>query len=741
MKKLSFILLCFIFKTSMGFSLPQEYSIVEKENRKGLRDFSGKIIIPAVYENLGWSDGSFSVKNGRIGYQESGLWGIINLENKRITSPGYVSLIPVNDNILIGSVPDQYKLSELLGLINYDGKALSGFHYNYLKRSGNLFIGGIRKFYDMLYGVIDEKGEVIIPVKYVNISPLHNDLFSANNEMEISLIYNAMGEILSTLEVDEISPFIFGYAGIKHQGKKGLIDKSGKIILEPEFKEVDVKSCSTVNYLKFKEWKILDTGENSKFLFYDSLRPVSGEKYLAYSGSNVNLVDAQGISCASFPDLHIIQILRDYIIVKLKNKYGLLSLGGTQIYPLQYDSILCMYDYVLLKKKNDSENGWLLGNNQGEILNYGLYEQLIPNSNFNILAKRKGYWGILNNYGMEVINCIYDSIDLSDDGLIRVVFHGEEGVLWKYHWLVYPGKYHVKIIPDHRVLINSYRGNLVLNVLGDTVFKSDNFLIPEEKYLLIRNSSGKTGLLDPKFNTILGADYSVVKSFNNDSLFVFRNADGWGCIKYDGKILFKNLTNIDSIISFSEGYFSVSIDDFMGFIDLGGKLSIANRYQDAGDFVDGIAPVKLLNHWGFINRLEQIVVQPFYDKVNYLGDHLILVQKDEKYGMINDSGVTIQDIEYDLLKPIPGCGYLCVKENLLGFVDKKGNLTVTPHYDFIRNMERGKMIVMRNNKYGVLSDSGEKIIPLVYDELFENPFNHSIIGSINSEWQNFVPAF
>jgi hypothetical protein len=67
------------------------YTRFEQNGKIGLKDETGLIIIPAVYEALGWSNGSFSIANKVTGYKLKGAWGVVSLNNERVTSPLYSS--------------------------------------------------------------------------------------------------------------------------------------------------------------------------------------------------------------------------------------------------------------------------------------------------------------------------------------------------------------------------------------------------------------------------------------------------------------------------------------------------------------------------------------------------------------------------------------------------------------------------------------------------------------------------
>ncbi|HLF33890.1 MAG TPA: WG repeat-containing protein, partial [Cyclobacteriaceae bacterium] len=471
-------------------------------------------------------------------------------------------------------------------------------------------------------------------------------------------------------------------------------------------------------------------------LSYDSLIPVSSDRLIALAENNLKIINLNDSCLGSFPGVRVVKIYKNSLVVGEKHKQGLINPDGKFIYPMIYDSIVCRDDYVLLYARQDSEMGWMMGNREGEILNYGLYESLVPIDRGNILARRKGFWGILNNRGEEKINCIYDTICYNESGLIKVVFHRENGLLWKNRWFIYPGPMQINVMQDDRILVSGYFGSIILNILGDTLYQTEHIIVPEGKFFRVKSREGKLGLLDQDYNTLLYPFGDHITYYTKDSLFVFKSVDGWGAVNSSGKTLFYNLTDIDSILSFSDGYFRVLIDRNYGFIDVNGKLRIANRYAEAMDFNDGIAPVKILGRWGFISKNEKFLIQPFYDDVFSRYNGFIVIRRGAGTGIINNQGESVQDEEYQAVILQPSGGFLCTKNGLYGYINTRGSLTVIPRYDDIQVLNNGSLIVSRNNKFGLLSGSGETILPVIYDGLFEDPVLQCMIGLIRSGWRD-----
>ena len=65
-----------------NFASAEPYQVFEENGKVGLKNEEGQILLPASFEALGWSDGSFSVIGQVTGYKLGKAWGIINLKKQ-----------------------------------------------------------------------------------------------------------------------------------------------------------------------------------------------------------------------------------------------------------------------------------------------------------------------------------------------------------------------------------------------------------------------------------------------------------------------------------------------------------------------------------------------------------------------------------------------------------------------------------------------------------------------------------
>src|SRR5690349_16252886 len=80
-----------------------EYLVFYENGKAGVRDDAGKVIIPASFDALGWTDGSFSVINQVTGFRQKGKWGLINLKKEFITKAEFESVTSTGGDRVVAS--------------------------------------------------------------------------------------------------------------------------------------------------------------------------------------------------------------------------------------------------------------------------------------------------------------------------------------------------------------------------------------------------------------------------------------------------------------------------------------------------------------------------------------------------------------------------------------------------------------------------------------------------------------
>jgi len=108
----------------------------------------------------------------------------------------------------------------------------------------------------------------------------------------------------------------------------------------------------------------------------------------------------------------------------------------------------------------------------------------------------------------------------------------------------------------------------------------------------------------------------------------------------------------------------------------GKQVVPAGKYEYIGHFYDGLAKVKLEKKWGFIDTLGRIVVKPKYDQAENFSEGLARVRISQKgWGLVNTQGVEILKPMFDFIGEFVGDEAIVKSSGKEGYIDRAGNLT------------------------------------------------------------------
>jgi hypothetical protein len=105
-----------------------------------------------------------------------------------------------------------------------------------------------------------------------------------------------------------------------------------------------------------------------------------------------------------------------------------------------------------------------------------------------------------------------------------------------------------------------------------------------------------------------------------DKYVVFQEGDKYGYTdNEDYEVIAAKFDNADE---FFDGLAGVRIDRKWGFIDRDGNTVIAMRFDAVSSFNSGLAAVKVDKKWGFVDRTGKLVIAVTYDEVETFSDGL-----------------------------------------------------------------------------------------------------------------------
>jgi len=97
---------------------------------------------------------------------------------------------------------------------------------------------------------------------------------------------------------------------------------------------------------------------------------------------------------------------------------------------------------------------------------------------------------------------------------------------------------------------------------------------------------------------------------------------------------------------FNEGLALVILDRKAGYINKKNEMIIEPQYKFnlLGDFNNGLASVRKNNKYGYINKKNEIIIPIIYDSALPFIEKQAIVKKDEMSFIINDKGKVIKNI-------------------------------------------------------------------------------------------------
>ena len=679
------------------------YLVFEENGKVGLKSEGGQILLPASFEALGWADGSFSVIGQVTGYKLGNKWGILNLKKEFITKAEFESLLYTGGDKIIASKKISPTVSRF-GCIDLTGKITVPFRYDGIKIQGLRAVVFIKNGVRFEHGLIDLQDREIIPLKFRNIYPIGTLRYAVENFNTKTALFTEQGVGLTEFVIDSISSFRKGKAIIYQDLKQGLIDREGEIKTEAQYREIKIHEDGTAWARSFDEWKILDSENHEVNKIYgDDLNAIAKGLY------SITVADKKGVIDETLKYLinPAYDDLRDFhfgkMIARLRNKFGLIRTNGSNVLPLQFDSLFWDGQFIRAKE-NLTQKGWNLYDTFGIKKTVRAYEYLGSYNGKFFPVVNNGYDGAINRYGEEYIHCVYDSILEFRSDQLSVKFQGQYGIISSDEdWLVAPQPYPIKLVSEEKYLEIQPSMVFLKSMTGEIVYFTDNNFTIEFDHLLEFLPDGTEKIVSLNGQTLSRTSIESIPSTEN----TFKSTEGLRGIKRDG---------------------------LYGFVDDRGRLRIANRYEAIGQFKEGLAAVKILGKWGFVDTHDNIAINPDYENAEEFEQGLAIVRRNGKTGVINKAGKIMLPLRYDSVKRLTAQKFLIINGNKHGLADAAGHVLLETRFDKIENLQNGYVIIEQENKFSLLSIDGLSTIPLSYDKLLYDCEKNQYLALKKAEW-------
>jgi Tfp pilus assembly protein PilF len=385
---------------------------------------------------------------------------------------------------------------------------------------------------------------------------------------------------------------------------------------------------------------------------------------------------------------------------------------------------------------------YLTKNKKYTLLNIGTLKFIGDVEYDSMIALPKGKF-IVSKYNK------YGVIDISANKIIPVT----------YDCIFQSGDYYISKLGKNEGVLND-QGQKIVDFSFESISKTENnnFIVTKK----INNVKSTVGLISSKGEGILEAIYTYISEVDATTFKVTLNNQSY-LIDQSGTVKSQKYTSIDplSYVSSTNLYFKVGLKNKQGLINKKGEVVIPLLYEslnEAGDYiiVSNTIP-KVGNRYGIIDQKGKVVLELKYKNIDFCGKNLFSINTNnlpksninncKLYSLISNSFLT--NDSFDSINQVDN-GLLMVQKNeLVGYINELGETVVSPVYQpyYGDNSERGSggdggvgeeekcyvalnsdenianndiydktelLLVQLNDKIGYINFKGEIIIPIIY---------------------------
>jgi hypothetical protein len=553
-------------------------------------------------------------------------------------------------------------------------------------------------------------------------------------------------DLVSGRMYDSVEPYtnkpdilIIGY-----KGKFGVAHGDGKVLVNPEYDEVQLYPEGYISVKKDGRCgRFLESGEPVIPCAYGRISEGSGITFLErdgkqgwYSPEKKKIIFPVVYDEISCPSMTV-----DYIETKKDGRYGIMTVDGKVVFEPVYEKIDYFDDGVFGVRQNGR---WGLVKGDGSVLCECRFDSFLPGYYGYAVVSERGRSGYVNLEGRIAVPLSYDDADQFQMFLGKVSLRGKEGIINDEGKEIVPCVYSSVRISQYPEFDPGYFNR-------NTSCNCD-YPVRKETSAIFVSVGRKDGLLDYQGKTILKPEF--------ESIVIFHQ---------------KNTTYISAKKNGKEGLYDVSGKQvFPHEYDLF-TLNIDNRYGDINRKNDplcgGFVQMEKNGLKGLFDEKMNVVIPAEFSQVEYFRQGLFLVYRGEACGLYRYDGRIIIPVKekrridyiegdrllaeddysthsvYDLngnllysdeklsegdrLRPgkfSSGLSKLGNEREGNSFISLNGKAIRFDRYPFVSAFSDGSAVALTvDEKFGIIDTAGKTILSFEYSDVSGSGSDHYVV--------------
>ena len=501
-----------------------------------------------------------------------------------------------------------------------------------------------------------------------------------------------------------IKPEYNYFAMFSEDNKVGVIDKSGKVLIEPKYLDVFIPNPSKdvfVCYENSNNFKFLNSKGEELFKDFDEVTALQTsdlnlefeKTFLRFKkDEKYGLIDYNGnvIVSANYDEIESLKNKPGEILVKKKDKYGVLDSDGQVKIEIKYDSVIG--DEYFTENNGYGEAGYVVG---------------IKGSNGFL-------YGYLNNFGEKVLDVKYESVSRvleydEDEVYLIVMENGKKGVYKNSKQIIELKYQNINYADNSEIFVvkrNSHYGIFSKNGKEILPVRYKAYSLAGD-YISVEDGNGQKELYDVNGNKVSNLSYKSVQAAGNSGNYIAIDDNGFYSIITGDETISDNFTYVS--YAFDNYFIFKNTEGFYGLIDIYSGTKIEPDKYTFMLRVEGTNAIEAVTSDGvgdiYSKNIEKVlsVKDAVIENIN---EKYTIVHSNLETYYIDVDGQVVQNTEV-----YPENKIFAFKENdKWGYKDKTGKVILEPIYDFATDTdEYGFSGIVLDGKWGVVNSKGEVI--------------------------------
>ncbi len=455
---------------------------------------------------------------------------------------------------------------------------------------------------------------------------------------------------------------------VNKNGKWGVIDKEGNIILQRRYNNVKISPFGYIIVEDADGYGVFDLQATPLTSFeYDKIKIRSEKNIYLYKDSTILLFNPTNntkINCTSNSFFKNISI-NEYIFHK---NLKLILYNKTTDVSKEFD--LDSISNIFTFQENTQTNNIA-----------GIFESKLEAEKFYYTYK-SGKIGLLNENLNIFIPTNY--VKINYDIIFAIFIVAKTEIFNNYGWR------QTSTYTDFGAYDNT--GKLIIPIIYKQISNLNS---------LILVSNGAFGLYNSKGKLVVPIEYFEIISVTNNNFKIYKN-NKVGFVDSVGNICIK--PKYDGITYLNDKFLKVRNNGKTGIVNKNGRIIIPIKYSAISFINNKLFFIKQNKKYGLASLSGKILIKPQFDKMTVLSDKLIKVKKDNKYGAVNYNGKGIIPIVYKNITTTSNKNIYYTKSNCK--IDTIAYSTKTKQIEDVNT-----------NLFGVVNNYGEILLDTLYLQL------------------------